>query len=93
LPGLTIGGGQSAERLYEALDGHTIGARGREWLIEVYSVRQEAEATWLQLALHGESAYSLLVRLAPDEGIKHARAVLISWLSTRHDPKHIVNVA
>jgi hypothetical protein len=93
LPGLIVGGGQSAARLYQALDGHTIAAGGRQWLVEVYSVRREAEATWLQLALHGESAYNILMRLAPDEGIKHARTALTSWLSTRHDPTHIVNVA
>jgi hypothetical protein len=93
LPGLTLGAGESVERMYEALDGRTIGARGRQWLVEIYSVRREGNATWLQLALHGETGYSILMRLAPDEGVKHATAALGSWLSTRHDPKHIVNVA
>jgi hypothetical protein len=92
LPGLTIGGA-SAERLFEALDGRAIAARGRQWLVEIYSVRREADATWLQLAIHGETSYSILMRLAPDEGLKHATTVLSSWLSTRHDPTHIVNVA
>jgi hypothetical protein len=92
LPGLAVGG-QAAERLFEALDGRVIAGRGRQWLIEIYSVRREANATWFQLALHGETGYSILMRLAPDEGVKQATAVLSSWLSTRHDPTHIVNVA
>ena len=92
VPGLTVGA-PSAERLFEALDGRAIAARSREWLVEIYSVRREADATWLQLAMHGETSYSILMRLAPDEGIKHATTVLSSWLSTHHDPTHIVNVA
>src|SRR3954451_15962408 len=91
LPGLTVGAA-SAERLFEALDGRTIAARSRQWLVENYSVRREADATWLQLAMHGETSYNILMRLAPDEGVKHATTVLSSWLSTRHDPTHIVNV-
>jgi hypothetical protein len=33
------------------------------------------------------------MKLAPDEGPKHAKAALSSWLSNRADHTHIVNVA
>jgi len=91
--GGTVGRGLSAERLFEALDGRTVSARGRQWLIEIYSVRQESDATWLQLALQGESSHSLLMRLAPDDRPKHAVRVISAWLGNRPDRAHILNVA
>src|SRR5689334_3659482 len=83
----------STERLFEALDGRVVAASGQQWLIEIYSVRQESGATWLQLALQGETSYSLLMRLAPDEGPKHVVRILTLWLGNRADRTHIVNVA
>src|SRR5689334_14987366 len=57
----------SPERLFDTLDGRTVSARGGQWLVEIYSVRAEADAIWLQLSLHGETSFSMLLRLAPDE--------------------------
>src|SRR3954471_15470208 len=71
LAGLTVTG-LPAERLFEALDGRIIAARSRDWLVEIYSVRREPDATWLQLAMHSETSYNILMRLAPDEGPKTA---------------------
>ena len=83
----------SPERLFDALDGRTIMARGAEYLVEIYSVTPETDATWLQLSLHGETSFSLLLRLAPDEGTKHAVHILSSWLTNRVDRTHVFNVA
>jgi len=85
--------GCTPPRLFESLDGQTVGAGACQSLIELYSVRHENDAMWLQLALHGESTYNILMKLAPDEGPKHAKGVLSSWLSNRVDRTHIVNVA
>lgn len=83
----------SPERLFEALDGRMISARGQEWLVEIYSVRAEEGATFLQIALHGSPSFTLLMRLAPDEGPKHAGQILTAWLGNRADHTHILNVA
>jgi hypothetical protein len=91
--GRTIGQQLSTERLFAALDGRIVGARSKQWLIEIYSVRQESGAIWLQLALQGETSYSLLMRLAPDEGPKHAIRILSLWLGNRTDHTRILNVA
>ena len=85
--------GYTVPQLFESLDGQTIGAGAYRWLIEIYSARHENDAIWLQLALHGESTLNLLMRLAPAEGPKHAKAILSSWLGNRADRTHIVNVA
>jgi hypothetical protein len=85
--------GCTPPRLFESLDGQTISAGVSQCLIEIYSVRYENDAMWLQLALHGESTFNVLMRLAPDEGPKHAKAALASWLMNGADRTHIVNVA
>jgi len=83
----------SPERLFEALDGRMISVRGQDWLVEIFSVRAEARATFLQIALHGTPSFTMLMRLAPDEGPKHAARILASWLTNRADRTHILNVA
>jgi hypothetical protein len=81
------------ERLFEALDGRRIVVLSRTWQVEIYSVRAEGDATWLQLGLTGDPSFNLLMRMAPDEGPKHAVHILSSWLANPKGVSHVVNVS
>ena len=70
-----------------------IAANGQQWLVEIYSIHQESATTWLQLALRGLPAFTLLMRLAPNEGPKDVTRILSAWLANRADRTHILNVA
>src|SRR5689334_14207027 len=81
------------ERLFEALDGRAVVVLGRTWHVEIFSVHAEYDATWLQLGLNGDPSFNLLMRMAPDEGPKHAVHILSTWLANPKSISHVVNVS
>ena len=83
----------STEALFEALEGRLVTVAGRNWTIEVFSISEDHEARWLQLALRGESEYTLMLRLGALQGAGHAVQILSSWLAWPVQNSNILNVA
>ncbi len=60
----------SPEQLYSALDGREVEVWGKRHRVEVYSVRDEIGRRWVQLALRGEPAYLVTLKLAKSDGVE-----------------------
>jgi hypothetical protein len=72
---------QATARVFEALDGRQVQFSGRRWLIEVYSVTDQAGARWVQLGLRGESDRLMTLKLPPGGSERDALEGLGSVLS------------
>jgi hypothetical protein len=83
----------STEALFEALEGRVVTVAHQSWRIEVFSISEEREARWLQLALRGEPGYTLMLRLGALQGPKHAVQILSTWLARPAQNSNILNVA
>jgi hypothetical protein len=81
------------DALFAALDGRTLTVSGRRWLVEVYSVCDSAGRRWIQLGLDGRPHYMLTLKLAAEDGVRHAILALSSWLANPAQGREILNVA
>ena len=69
-----------ANRVFELLDGPSVVVSGRSWRVEVFSVFDDAEHRWIQLALDGPDHYMVTLRLEPGASSDSARLAIESWL-------------
>ena len=66
--------------LFEALDGREVLSQGNRWRVEVFSISDQAEHRWIELAVRGRQEHLLTLRMPPQTGAQHTLSALISWL-------------
>jgi len=80
--------------LFAALDGRELNPGSDRFLIEVFSVSDQAGQRWVQLALEGaESRRLLTVRLKTGDSAQHVLLLLSSWLRDPAGTTEVFNVA
>jgi hypothetical protein len=69
-----------SHRLFQALDGHQLTASRKTWRLEVYSIVDEGETRWIQVALHGLESHELMVAAPRSSDAKQIMAALKTWI-------------
>lgn len=77
------------DQLFSALDGTQLSVDGSAWRVEVFSVIDEPERRWVQLALEGADRNILTVRLDHSESPRQVVEQLSTWI---HDPLAATNI-
>lgn len=68
-------------RIFQALDGHQLTASKKTWRMEVYSISDEGETRWIQVALHGLESHELMVAAPRSSDAKQIVSALRTWIS------------
>ena len=76
----------AADRLFESLQGRDVAAGGRQWRVEVYSIRDLGGVRWIQLALNGLPRHMLVLKLAAGAGVRPVLRAVSSWLASPSAP-------
>jgi hypothetical protein len=71
----------SQERLFEALDGRTVGLFHRRWEIRVFGITEQNGWRWLQLTLAGEPEHMLTLRTSVWAGVDETLREVSRWLA------------
>jgi hypothetical protein len=69
---------------YDLLDSRYVGAADNGWQLRVYCVVPEGTRTWVQLALIGAPAYTLLLRVDRSADVADMMWALEQWIEGRH---------
>lgn len=69
-----------AQRVFDVLDGSALSISGHQWLVEVFSVSDQAPHRWVQVGVSGDQNYMLTLRLNLGAGAQPAIDALSSWL-------------
>jgi hypothetical protein len=81
------------EALFSALDGRRLSVSQQNWLVEVYSVYDDAESRWVQLALQGPPQHTVTVRMALNDSVDHIVDAVEAWLSHPSPTHKVLDVA
>jgi len=73
-------------RIFSALDGHQLTASKKTWRMEIYSVVDEGETRWIQVALHGLESHELMVAAPRSSNAKQITSALRTWISQMRLP-------
>jgi hypothetical protein len=80
--------------LFDALDGRHLVGGDSHARIEVFSIRDEADRRWLQLAVvTAADTRMVTLRLLPGQGPQHVVTTLTAWLANPTDVDEILHVA
>lgn len=67
-------------RIFRALDGHQLTASKKTWRMEVYSIVDEGETRWIQVALRGSESHELMVAAPRNSNAKQIASALRTWI-------------
>ena len=70
-----------ADEIFAALDGQSLSSNSGDWNVYVFSVTDQDDLRWVQLALDGCSRQILTLRLAPTQDPNQAFASLSYFLA------------
>jgi hypothetical protein len=73
----------SRERLFDALDGRTVGLFHRRWEIRVFSITEQNGWRWLQVTLAGNPEHMLTLRTSVWAGVNETLREISRWLAAR----------
>jgi hypothetical protein len=74
-----------AQRVFDVLDGSALSISGHQWLVEVFSVSDQAPHRWVQVGVTGDQNYMVTLRLNAGAGAQRALDALSTWLDGPSD--------
>ena len=90
-PGLLTPSTVDPDQVFAELHNLEFAAGGGHWRIEVYSVSDQGDYRWVQMAVAGTHDYMLTVRLPEGAGSETALPALAEWLAAPSAFSHVVD--